>query len=311
MGVFSKIKNRQLKHQIHSNGVALALGGGGFKGFFHVGVLEALDLMNIPVNFIAGTSVGALVGAGLACGLSISKIKSIALDMTKNTIFELGNPAFSKNGLLKGDKAQKFFDDILNKSKFEDTKIPFYVVATDLINGNKVIFNKGNIAKAIRASISIPAVFEPVIYGNQVLVDGGVVENLPMATVRKYSKLPLLASSLDTIYKTTDIELKKNENIANFIAKFLPIFDMLPGIKKEEHKYLDSNMASILFRAWNIMSCEKLQYELKENKPDIFVSIDADTNPGMEDLNKYNILSIIDQGKNTTLKTLNNMGIIE
>jgi NTE family protein len=311
LGLFDNIKNRQLKSSIEQKGLALALGGGGLKVFFHIGVIEALEIAGIKIMEIAGTSAGSVIGAAYAAGLSVDEIKEIGLEIDKSAIFEYGSPSLSKNGLLKGIKAQEYFDDILNHINFDDLKIPFYAIATDLISGEEVVIDHGNVALAIRASISIPAIFEPVIFENKVLVDGGVVNNLPVSVIKKHWRGAVLASQLDVIYVPTDIVIRKSSNILNSLIKNIPMFEIFPIFKKKDDtKYLDANITSILWRSWAIMSHKKLEYDLKKYPPDILVVIDKDINPGINDLNRYNIQEIIDHGKNTTLQTLNKMGII-
>ncbi|MEA2104102.1 MAG: patatin-like phospholipase family protein [Candidatus Cloacimonadota bacterium] len=160
--------------------VGLVLGSGGAKGLSHIGVIKFLEEMNVKIDFITGSSIGALIGGAYASGLSINKIEDIALAIDLKTTAKLFSPGFGKSGLVTGSKVQEFLASTFGNKNIEDLKIPFVAIATDIITGKEIHLNKGYLAEAIRASISIPVVFQPVIWNNIVLVDGGLVNPVPI-----------------------------------------------------------------------------------------------------------------------------------
>ncbi|HHE39222.1 MAG TPA: hypothetical protein ENL20_11720, partial [Candidatus Cloacimonetes bacterium] len=154
-------KSKLMKH-LKKKKVGLVLGCGGAKGLSHIGVIKFLEDNDIKIDFITGSSIGALVGGAYAGGLSIKEIENIALETDLTSTAKLFSPGFGKSGLVTGTNVQKFLTSILGNKNIEDLQIPFTAVATDIITGEEIHFNKGNLVEAIRASISIPIVFQPV-----------------------------------------------------------------------------------------------------------------------------------------------------
>ncbi|MCR4817751.1 MAG: patatin-like phospholipase family protein [Fretibacterium sp.] len=205
-------------------GVVLALSGGGTKGFAHIGVIEALEQNGIPVVGIVGTSMGSLIGALRASGYSTEDMRRIVreLDLPSllsentgpmfvftgddrkaktNTVSALtykkdGNQIGPK-GILTGDKLYQYFAQLMrhvSTTDFYQLPIPYAAVATDINTGEKIVLRSGNLASAMRASMSIPAVFEPWEIDDRFLVDGGVVSNLPVYTARElFPGIPVVA----------------------------------------------------------------------------------------------------------------------
>jgi len=166
--------------------VGLALGGGGARGFAHIGVLEVLDREGINIDMIAGTSAGAIVGALYAQGKSGSEIKSLALDIASQRLVSLLDPALPKSGFIKGNKIKNLIASFLGGNiKFSNLRIPFACVAADINTGEEVVINRGSVPEAIRASISIPVVFSLVKRDNRYLVDGGLVNPVPASIVKR------------------------------------------------------------------------------------------------------------------------------
>lgn len=180
--------------------IGLALGSGGSRGLAHLGVIKVLEENNIPIDYIAGTSIGAMAGGFYVSGLSIKRIEEIALETDWHRMFSLIDPHF-KQGLVGGGKVETFIEKHLDGKKFEDCKIPFVAVATDLKTGEVVVINKGKMAQAIRASISIPLVFKPIDIGGRMLVDGGLSDPVPVDIVRKMGADIVIAVNLDKHYQ--------------------------------------------------------------------------------------------------------------
>jgi NTE family protein len=194
--------------------IGLALGSGGSRGLAHIGVIKVLEENNIPIDFIAGSSIGAMVGSFYAAGLSIKEIEKIALSTNWRQVFSVLFDPHLKQGLIGGEKLKTFIEDYINGKKFEDCKITFVAVATDLKTGEIIILNKGEMAQAIRASISIPLVFKPAEINGRMLADGGLSAPVPVEIVRGMGADIVIAVNLDKHY--CDEEWKPGwYNIAN------------------------------------------------------------------------------------------------
>lgn len=161
--------------------VALVLGGGGVKGFAHVGVIKVLESHGIKPNIVVGTSAGSFVGALYASGMSAFKLQSVALGIQETDIRDL---TLSSQGFLIGEKLQQFVNTQVGNKTIQQFPIRFAAVATDLESGEKAAFNYGNAGQAVRASCSIPNVFLPARIGKRQYVDGGLVSPVPVQTAR-------------------------------------------------------------------------------------------------------------------------------
>ena len=179
--------------KIFNTKVGLALGGGGAKGVAHIGVLKALEDAKVRPDFIAGTSVGAMVAAMFAFNVSINTITNIARDLTLSqiTTFKL-----NKTGFFTADPLKEILVEYLGEANIEDASIPLAIVATDLKKGEEVIFTHGPLADAVCASASIPGVYIPMKMGEKTLVDGGIVQSVPVGAVKDMGAGVIIASQL-------------------------------------------------------------------------------------------------------------------
>jgi NTE family protein len=166
--------------------VGLALSGGAARGIAHVGVLDVLNKAGIPIDMIAGTSAGAIVGAMYASNLRTDLMLEYSLDPTWKTFNIMGDPTLGRSGFLKGHKIEKLISGFLGGDPdFDDLKIPFSAVATDIDTGEEIIINHGKVMDAIRASISLPGIFTVVKRGDRFLVDGGLTTPVPIHVVKE------------------------------------------------------------------------------------------------------------------------------
>ncbi|HOO71194.1 MAG TPA: patatin-like phospholipase family protein [Spirochaetota bacterium] len=164
--------------------VGLALGSGGAKGMAHIGVIEYLQEMGIPIDMIAGSSIGAVIGA-LYCSGGLASFKNDLIKMSRKDLLGYFDPVFPTSGLLAGKEMMSLlFNYIPENTRIENFSIPLAVLATDYNTGRSVIFRSGNVHEAIRASISIPGVFTPVRFRSTHLIDGGVAAPLPVNVIR-------------------------------------------------------------------------------------------------------------------------------
>lgn len=168
--------------------IGLALGGGGARGMAHIGVLRVLEEEDIPVDRIAGTSVGALVGGLYAAGVEVETIERLAADVGWGKLTDLGVSGLLnvllREKLLSTRNMEKYLERQIGRKTFEELKIPFACIAADLITGEEILFKSGPVAPAVRASATIPGVFEPMRWRHRYLVDGGIVENVPVSAAR-------------------------------------------------------------------------------------------------------------------------------
>lgn len=180
--------------------IGLALGSGGSRGLAHIGVIKVLEKNNIPIDFIAGSSIGAMAGGFYASGLTIKKIEEIALSTNWRRVFSVLSDPSLKRGLIGGEKVKTFIESHIDGKRFEDCRIPFVAVATDLKTGEIVILDKGEMTQAIKASISIPLVFKPVEIDGRMLADGGLSAPVPVEIVRAMGADIVIAVNLDKHY---------------------------------------------------------------------------------------------------------------
>ena len=205
--------------------IGLALGSGGVKGLSHIGVIKALKANNIPINYIAGSSIGALVGAFYAANQDIDKLEKIALEATWRTGLSIVDPTFN-GGLVKGKRLESLIKTwISNDLNFNDLKIPLVVIATDLSTGKEVDIKHGNIIKAIRASLSVPIIFQPLNYKNKLLADGGLSNPLPDDAARAMGADIVIAVNLDNASFNNGLknDLDKNINLTKVPIRALNI----------------------------------------------------------------------------------------
>jgi NTE family protein len=176
-------------------GLALALGGGFSRGFAHLGVLQVLEQNHIPISYIAGTSVGSILGAAYASGAPLSRIIATCRTIRFRDIAKW---RVSKLGLASNHRLGDLIEQVFESRRFEDLKIPVAVVATDLANGEPVVFTRGNLSEAIRASCAFPGLFEPVQIGTRCLADGGLVAPVPTRAARDLGAAHVIGVAVGT-----------------------------------------------------------------------------------------------------------------
>ena len=189
--------------------VGIALSGGAVRGLSHIGILKVLEREKVYINFIAGTSIGALIGALYASGIKIDEIEQIVKTAKWRELVDFTIP---KIGLIAGKKVEDYIKKILKNKKFEELSIPLSIVATDLNTGEKIIFNTGDVIKAIRASISVPGIFEPILDNNSIFVDGGLVDPIPVDIVKGMGADIVIAVDLTIDPNQADLVVKKEES---------------------------------------------------------------------------------------------------
>ncbi len=179
--------------------IGLALGGGAARGFAHIGVIKVLEAQGIAPDIVVGTSAGSLVGALYAAGNNGYALNKLALDMDEAAISDWSVPLFAKtSGVFKGEGLQNYVNKVVASQPLEKFKTPFGAVATDLNSGLPILFRRGNAGIAVRASSSVPGLFQPVRIGSHTYVDGGLVAPVPVRFAREMGADFVIAVNIST-----------------------------------------------------------------------------------------------------------------
>lgn len=177
-----RVDFKKLKQTEHRPIVALVLGSGGARGYAHIGVIQVLEQYGIHPDMIVGTSAGSVVGSIYASGKNAQQLRDIALNMKANDVRDV---KLAMTGFFDGQKLEDYVNEQVLSTPLEHLKIPMYVVATELKEGKKVVFNYGNTGQAVRASVSIPSMFIPTKIAGEEYVDGGLVSPVPVNVARE------------------------------------------------------------------------------------------------------------------------------
>jgi len=255
--------------------VALVLSGGGARGIAHIGVIEELEKQGYEIASIAGTSMGSMVGGVYALG-KMNEFRDWICSLDKRKVFGLVDFTLSKQGLIKGDKALKKMRDFIPDTLIEELPLPYAAVAVDLINKKEVVFREGSLYHAIRASIAIPSVLTPVKGKHSLLVDGGVLNNIPMNHVQRTEGDLLVAVNVNAdvpVHKlaTPDKEASKKHSL--YQDKIKDFYKDL--LKRHPQENEDANLGyfSLLTRTIDLMTMQMSDLALQRNHPDIVIEI--------------------------------------
>jgi NTE family protein len=205
--------------------VGLALGGGAARGIAHIGVLQALVDNDIPIDFISGTSAGAIVAASFAFGRTPPEIKVSAKRLSW---YALSSFPDSKLGLASNRALEKMMEDIMGKKDITEAKIPLAVMTTDIENGARVVFREGKAALAVRASCCIPGLFAPVDIDGRKLLDGGLSENVPLS--------PLKEMGADILIGVNLIHWHSERKVQNALDVVANAMDIMTARQEEDHE---------------------------------------------------------------------------
>ena len=173
--------------------IGLALSGGAARGAAHLGVLKVLEREGIRPDFVAGSSAGSVVGAAYCAGLSVAEMEEVVLNLQWSKLGRLVRPRL---GFFDSQRLENYVTEIIGDLQFADLSIPFAAVAVDILTGQLVVLKEGSVAWAVRASCALPGIFTPVERGDQLLVDGGTINNLPVSIVREMSADYVIAVDL-------------------------------------------------------------------------------------------------------------------
>lgn len=300
--------------------VALVLSSGGPRGFAYIGAIEELEKRGYNITSIAGTSMGSLIGGIYATG-KLDKVKEWLYNLNTLKMFGLMDISLSKNHIVKGDKIIDAIKEIVPDMDIRDLNIPFRAVATDLYTGEEIVYSEGPLFDAIRASISIPSLFRPVKQGLRTLIDGGIVNSLPINRVERNGKDILVAFDVNDVnvaemqaaivqrYREEQerIELEKRRRLENRQLldsiknnntltwserlKLLIVYlkKVISGKMKRDDTIdfsLGDNYYSLLDRTFSLMNHTISEITLSKYKPDIVVRMPFDTYGEISDYTK-------------------------
>jgi len=282
--------------------VALVLSGGGARGIAHIGVIEELEKNGFNISSIAGTSMGALVGGMYALGkLEVYKDWLCALDKVK--MFRLVDFTFMGQGLVKGDRLFNTLRELIDDGNIEDLPIPFAAVASDILNKKEVVFTSGSVLDAIRASIAIPTILAPVRTKDGLLVDGGVVNNLPIDHVKRTPGDILVVVNVNAAIPADKPAVQENETPARpslYQEKIKNFYDYLhkhnPLAREEKFGYFE-----ILNKTLSLMNYHNCQLALEKYSPDIVINI---SNESCATYDFYKGTEMIETGRRAVTRSL-------
>ena len=212
--------------------VHLVLGSGGARGIAHIAIIEELEKQGYEIIEVIGCSMGAVVGGIYAAG-QLPEYKKWLTSLSRRDVFELLDFTFTKQGFVKGEKLFAKHLEVTGKFNIEEFEIPFTAVATDMKNNEEVHFKKGDLYKALRASVSIPGFFVPVVDNGRVLVDGGVLNPLPINLVEKEEEAIIVAVNLNGRYNPKYNSKSEPDRIQEMQQWFE---NLLPDSVKEKRK---------------------------------------------------------------------------
>lgn len=258
--------------------VALVLSGGGARGIAHIGVIEELERCGYQITSVSGTSMGSLVGGAYALG-KLNELKEWIYTLDKGKVFRLVDFTLSKQGLIKGDKVLKKMKDFIPDTNIEDLPIPYVAVAVDLISKEEVVFREGSLYHAIRASISIPSVFTPVKEKKRLLVDGGVLNNIPVEHVLRTEGDLLVAVNVNADIPARRPELSDEEGAQKHSAYMQKIKEFQGHVTKNSSLSHDEKMGyfSLLTRTIDLMTMHMADVALQQHSPDILINISRES----------------------------------
>lgn len=259
--------------------VGLALGGGAARGWAHIGVIRALEEAGISIDSVAGTSIGALVGA-IYCSGRLKELERIADEFHLKQLLYFVDVVFPRSGLIDGKKIVDFIKELTGSPPVEELSIPFCAIATDLATGREVRITEGDLLDAVRASISIPGIFTPLVTDGRILVDGGLVNPVPVDATRELGADFVVAVDLN--YRTGRIKLEeagkkarrplRRNRLSRLISERLHI-EEVPGISqiREWFERTTPTIFDIVVASISLMEVEITRMRLEETPPELLI----------------------------------------
>jgi NTE family protein len=275
--------------------IRLVLGSGGARGMAHIGVIEELEREGFHIKEIVGCSMGAVVG-GIYCAGYLDAYKQWLGSLTKLDVFKLLDFTFSTSGFVKGEKVFKAMEQLIGDQQIENFKIPFTAVAADLNQKREVHYQSGSLFKALRASIAMPTIFTPVMEGKSQLVDGGVLNPLPLNLIHKQEGDLVVAVNLNAsvVGRFAPAPVINKEKAA--YLKMLDAFkaQFVKVDRKEEEKIEQFGFFDLMTRSFDMTQDRLTDLMIAIYKPDLVVDISRDACGVFE---FYRANEIIEEGR--------------
>ncbi|MBM3253866.1 MAG: hypothetical protein FJZ16_06420, partial [Candidatus Omnitrophica bacterium] len=292
---------RRISRDLGNVLVGLALGSGAALGLAQIGIIKVIEKEGIPIDCVVGSSIGSLIGAFWASGKSAFEIKQITLSF-KNRLatLKLMDPAVPRSGLINGDEVVSFLKTHLGNKTFCDVRFPFKVVASDIYNREIVVLDNGSLVDAVRISVSIPGIFVPVRQNNSVLIDGGILDPIPVDALIKMGIRRIIA--VDTLPSPEDIQ-RTNAHQEELAKKLKEKRSFLKRIKyyfkSTAKRLITPNIFDII-----VNSIQAMEYSLGQS---YLQQADVVLKPRLIDINWYELFhadKLINLGEEEAIKKL-------
>jgi len=290
--------------------IALVLSGGGARGNAHIGVIEELLGQGFEISSVTGTSMGSLVGGAYAYG-KLEVLKEWMLSLDRRRVFSLVDFTLSRHGIVKGDKVFNAMKEFIPDTRIETLPIPFAAIAVDLVTKHEVVFREGSLFNAIRSSVAIPTVMTPVKSNGSLLVDGGVLNNIPISHARRQKGDLLVVANVNANVPVSLPEFNKEEDEGQvkeqgkksigFPSQLQRVFHNSTLEKRHHEQDVKLSYFEIINRTIALMTYRMDQMNLKYYNPDILIEVSRDT-CGTYDF--FKAKELIEAGRQATRKSL-------
>jgi len=274
--------------------VRLVLGSGGARGMAHIGVIEELEHAGFEIVEVVGCSMGAVVG-GIYCAGYLADYKHWLIKLTKLDVFRLLDFTLSSQGFVKGERVFKAIEEFIGDHQIEDFKIPFTAVSADITNKKEVHYRSGSLFKALRSSIAIPTVFTPIREGNSQLVDGGVLNPLPMNLVSKKAGDWVVAVNINANIPYQPTNPMADKEPSAYLKMFTAIQSSFPKFDTKTESLANLGLFDILNKSYDLTQDRVTELMIDIYKPDLVINISRDACGVFE---FYRANEIIEEGRN-------------
>lgn len=283
-----------IMRSIDMKNVRLVLGSGGARGMAHIGVIEELEKAGFTIHEVAGCSMGAIVG-GLYCAGYLTEYKHWLISLSRFDVFKLLDFTFSSQGFVKGERVFKAIEHLIGDQQIEKFPLPFTAVASDLVAREEVVYRSGSLFRALRASVAIPTVFTPVVEGTRQLVDGGVLNPLPLNHVTREPDDWVVAVNLNAPAPPRRLPVVVNEERAAYL-RMLDQFrtQILRFDNKAEETVEKLGFFDLLNKSYDLTQDRLTDLMIELHKPDLVVNISRDVCGVFE---FYRANEIIEEGR--------------
>ena len=290
--------------------IGVALGGGSARGLAHIGVLKVFEKYGVPVDYVAGTSMGAIIGGLFASGIPASEIEKFAVGLDRKKALKFLSPSWSHSGLINGKNIAGYLSTLVPDRNISNLPIRFKAVATDFYCGEKYTIEKGSLWEAVRASCSIPVIFTPAVSGGKILLDGGLSDPLPTSVVKSMG-----ADIVVSVNVVPTPEYKKNvrnrKSLVGNLASRINGWRLLPlkksgkklfNVEYSRRKKILPGIMNISMQTRNIIEYNLILMDIGINKPDFLIEPNRDVIIGWFEFDRAR--EIIRNGEKAAMKII-------